>query len=72
MTTLRVRRRSPVVEAVQWHKPGDEPEAFQRDQLFMGLLRERLQAGYWITWTDGRVLRVLTPEQFEAEYERVE
>lgn len=72
-----VRRRSPVVEAVQWHKPGDHPAVltagwgsylpmYQRSQI-----RGDVAPGQWIVPDGHETYRVLTPEQFEQEYERV-
>jgi hypothetical protein len=64
---VRARRRSPVVEAVQWHKPEipvDKPDIWQVPAGAQPAFR--VQPGDWIV--EGRVL---TPERFEAEYERV-
>lgn len=71
-----VRRRSPVVEAVQWHKPGDHPDVIADTA---GIQRchgswpplATVHPGFWIMPPAPRYRRVLTPEQFEQEYERV-
>jgi hypothetical protein len=65
---VRVRRHRPVVEAVQWPEP-DVPAFIPRIQQVPHGAQPafRVQPGDWIV--EGRVL---TPAQFEAEYERVE
>jgi hypothetical protein len=78
-----VRRRSPVVEAVQWHKPGDHPAARPVTYPGGGHIPTAwgwvvVMPGEWIVPDDNEHLsrldmyRVLTPEQFAEEYERVE
>lgn len=72
-----VRRRSEPVEAVQWHKPGDHPREIVFDdgtvQVWGGAVVYRdVHPADWIIPADDGGYRVLTPEQFEAEYERVE
>lgn len=82
MTRLLVRRRSEPVEAVQWHKPGDHPAAQPVTHPAGGHILTAsgwamVMPGQWIVPDDAarryRVLyRVLTPEQFAEEYERVD
>lgn len=83
MTRVMVRRRSEPVEAVQWHKPGDHPAVEQtaqgRAEGYWMIIDDETDIGWkvvpgvWIISAgDDRSLRVLTPEQFAEEYERVE
>lgn len=78
MTATRVRRRSEPVEAVQWH-PTDAPhEAVFTDRFGEeGQLQTRgmwlnVKPGDWIIAIGCAGYRVLTPEQFAEEYERVD
>lgn len=70
MTRVMVRRRSEPVEAVQWH-PGVEYEAARYDNIdrvwWNADTGRQLTDGDWIVQN-----RVLTPEQFAEEYERVD
>jgi hypothetical protein len=73
-----VRRRSELVEAVQWHKPGDHPWVYQTEQgrregywlIDSGSMSFAVLPACWIV-PDSAGFRVLSPEAFEREYERV-
>lgn len=78
MTRVMVRRRSEPVEAVQWHKPGDHPAVRTADwgsfipnwQRYH--IKGDVRPGMWIVPAARDTYRVLTPEQFAEEYERVD
>lgn len=81
MTRVMVRRRSEPVEAVQWHKPGDHPAVRLAGEwkvegasyVWFKLGLHTVAPGDWVVPDSNEQLhRVLTPEQFEQEYERVE
>lgn len=77
MTRVMVRRRCEPVEAVQW-RPGvyhpcvneHDGMAYTRYNIEEGW-KEHIVPGTWIIRL-GHGYRVLTPEQFAEEYERVE
>lgn len=77
---MRVRRRSEPVEAVQWHKPGDHPAGREYrgqsgdDVPTYWIDSQQVRSASWLVYDERRDAsgyRVLTPEQFAAEYERV-
>lgn len=72
---VMVRRRSEPVEAVQWH-PGvehDDIVYLEGDCAVLLWADKPAAPGEWVVkCPDGVGYRVLTPEQFAEEYERVD